>query len=127
MNGDDCISPHEHHLWQIHQHILLNWGIYTMFQWRRMHVPNMVDEYIFWFVPRDAPNCFEITKWLEHELGQFEREPHHDGEFPFPGCQVKVNVMEFSGIMPYLDRDSSEEMAKQAVEIFKKHLSRSRK
>jgi len=120
LDGDGLVSAHERKLWTLHQEIIFRWGVYTMFQWRRMHVGEMKDEHICWFVPREAPECYEIIKWLEYELGKEEREPSEG----WPGCQVHINVMECSCVEPYVDRDTSEEMAAKFAQMFKERIKK---
>jgi hypothetical protein len=118
MNGDDFICGHERHLWSLHQEVLHRWGVYTIFQWKRMHVGEMKNELIAWFVPRESPDCYEIIKWLEYELEKEIREPEED----WPGAEVDIAVVEFSAIEPYVDRDTSEKMAQQFAQVLKQKL-----
>jgi len=117
-SGDDFICGHERYLWSIHQEVLHRWGVYTIFRWDRMNVPHKIPDMITWFVPRESPDCFEIVQWLQYELGKEEREPAED----WPGSEVHVEVMDFAGIEPYVDRDTSEKMARQFAEMLKQKL-----
>jgi hypothetical protein len=119
-NGDHFMCGKERALWSLHQEIILRWGVFTMFRWERMHVGKMQDECIYWFVPREAPECFEIIKGREYELEKEEREPEED----WPGCQVHIQVMECECLDPYIDRDINEVLCKKYAKMFQDKIQK---
>jgi len=124
-NGDHFMCAKERQFWSLHQEIILRWGVFTMFRWERMHVGKRQDECIYWFVPREAPECYEIIKWLEYELEKEEREPSEDSKFGYwPGCQVHVQVMECECVDPYIDRDINEVLCKKYAKMFQDKMQK---
>lgn len=113
-SGDSSLSSHELHLWQLHQHILHQWGTYTIFRHTRMNVPQMKDQLIEWFVPGDSTFAYEIVEYVKQELADEIREASSD----WPGANVIVSVEMFSGVEPYLNREQSKKIAKEATERF---------
>lgn len=118
--GDDCLSIHELQLWTILQDVLFRFQTLVLFRWDRMHVPQMRDEVITFFVPEDAPQRFEIVQFLEHEIAPFARQRQED----WPGSKVSVQVLDFRGLDPYMPRDLSEKFVQNAVAHFQKTMER---
>ena len=100
--GDDQLSSHERKLWQIHQHILLTWGVYTVFKWSMYDCRDWTNGYLLWCVPLDVPERDEIVTWLEYELEDTKRKACEHT----PGTDLRVtsSIEDFTGIAPYLER-----------------------
>ena len=72
--GDNHISSFNMGLWQVHQQILLKWGVYTAFTYREYSVPDMRDGFLLWLVPGDVDSKDGIITWLEYELEPLRRQ-----------------------------------------------------
>jgi hypothetical protein len=112
-NGDNFLSPFEFGLWSIQQEIIFRWGVFTIFRWDRINVPKGKREAIWWFVPRDEPDCYEICQWLEKEVGHNEREDTQMEDIVYPGLDVYIKPLEFSGIDPHMEREEVEKLARK--------------
>jgi hypothetical protein len=129
LNGDHFLSPHLRNLWSIHQDIIFKWSTYTIFKYDRgIVLPSgqKTNSLLMWYVPRTAPDCFEICEWLEYELEKFIEEPEEietkRGIEYYPGADVDIKVVEFSAIEPYLDRDTYEAFLRTESGTIKKQL-----
>jgi hypothetical protein len=119
--GDDYLCGFELNLWSLHQHVLLTWGVYTLFKWERMHVGEMRNGLILWFVPEGCHHQAEVTAFLEDELATMETKAERD----WPGTDVSVHhsVALFRGVQPYLEREPRERMIKEAVTRWKTQMT----
>lgn len=122
MNGNDFLSGFDRKLWALHHHLCIEWKCYTFFKWQQINAPLHQRGLLQWFVPKDHEQCFEIVQWLEHELEKEQLDDCDMGGFVMPGVDVSISVMEFSGVDGYLDRDTSEELARQFAERLKREL-----
>ena len=117
--GDQFLSSMDRQLWQIQQRVIFDFGCYTIFKWTRLNVPEKTKGFIEWFVPKQHDSAFEISKWLQHELGQFERPDFESKELFMPGTEIAVLILEFSGIEWYVDRDTSHKLTMEVIEKLK--------
>lgn len=125
INGDEHICGFERRLWTLHQEILWRWGVYTIFRWDRMHVPMGIPEFVWWFVPREAPQCYEITQFIEEELKDVNREAAqlHPDEPPIPGAELRVVVAEFHCLEPYVENAKIKEIAGESFKMLQRFLA----
>ena len=115
-DGDNHLSSFDLKLWSLHQHIIVRWSCYTIFKVYHYNVPRQIDGLIMWFVPADHPFTYEVVKFLEHELETEKREAtHFEPDLNFPGVDVKVSILTFSGIEPYLERSQVEKLAQESL------------
>lgn len=124
MNG---ISGYMNRLWSLQQHILLRWGVYTVFEEQCPIVPMDARGWIHWHVPLDVPACEEIMAFVKHELADLNTpdRKHPSLGTTFPGTDVEVRaiiISRFNGIEPYVERDVLESMARKALERVMKKL-----
>lgn len=124
-NGDDLLNANQRRLWELHQHVLWKWGTYCLFTHRRVSVPSQLPEEIVFMVPKDATHRYEIEDYLRYELAEFAQEPYDDdsGDLPWPGTEVHVHVVPFSGVEPYADRDAMGRIAAEGIKMFNQMLA----
>lgn len=123
-NGDDYISGFERGLWMLHQHILFKWGVYTTFKWERRHVPLMKNQLIEWFIPKDVTFAYEIAEFVKQELANEVYPSDQDGKFgPWPGAEVKIQVLFFDGIMGYVTQEESKKIAEECLKQFRMRIA----
>lgn len=114
--GDDNLSSFEISLWQLHQHILHKWGIYTIFRWHRPHVPLMKEGLIEWFVPADATFAYEIRSFIEGEAPSFE----FISDSPdYPSTRMKVITYPFSFVKTYLTHEEANKITSGFTALFR--------
>lgn len=122
MNGDDQLSAIDRKYWAIHHELIVSFECYTLFKYERWNCRTGRRGFLRWYVPRDHPQCFQIMQWLDHEL-DCERTTDWDmDDVVIPGMDVWVEVMEFSGVDYYIDRDTSELLAAQMLNRLKSEL-----
>ena len=122
--GDALLSPYYGRLWSFHQNILFRWGVYTLFTSAHYNVPEGTRGYITWLVPLDTPHRDEIVAYLNYELADLQREGAQVFDTFIPGRDVTVMVRVFSGVQPYVDRDTLEALAASATEQLHQRLKR---
>jgi hypothetical protein len=118
MKGDDFLSSFELQMWSLIQHVLIKWHTLVLFQWTRYSVPDKSPSYIRFFVPKSATYCFEICRFLEHELEK-ERKPKtvlSDVTIPETFVQIFPTEM-FEGIPPYTEQREHEEIIKEYTKM----------
>lgn len=127
--GDAELSSHILKLWQLQQHVLLKWGTYCIFTWDMYSVPQRKKGYLRFFVPEDSTYRYEIVKFLEHELESENREPFEDPrlDYRFPGVEMSVRVIPFSGLQWYLEREHVEAIAKEMMQRLMKAVKEKKK
>ena len=118
IDGDRHLSGLDQKLWALHHHLVVHQQCYTFFKLSLYNCVTSTKGLIQWFVPRDHDQCFEITKWLEKE----QTEDHDFGDIVVPGTDVDIRVMEFKGVRGYVDRDTVEQLATEALKSWKKML-----
>lgn len=135
MNGDALLSANDLALWRLIQHVLLTWGSLVVLKNEHYSVPEQRMGLVTFFVPKDATFKDEIVAFLEHEGQQFASDgfdARPDLGYPrIPPTRVKVEVVTFSGLLPHVDRDTSEAMAREfatvAMQRIKSSLVQSRR
>lgn len=118
--GDSDLSGQDHRFWQLHQHIVLRWGCYTIFKYHEYNVPERRKGLLMWFVPADHTHRYEVVEFLEKELKPVRQEPRDvpSLDYYFPGVDAVVSVKAFSGIAPYVDVATSERLGKELLASF---------
>ncbi len=119
MEGDRLISSFTRRLWAIHQHVIMTWGVYTVFSYRSYDVPKGKEGILQWFIP-DVPEKHAIDTWLDNELADIQTEPNEIPELDYkhPGERVHISIHEFSEIEPYVERDKFMKIAKNMMDKF---------
>lgn len=135
VNGDALLSAHDLSLWRLVQRVLLTWGTLVVLKNEHYSVPDQRDGLVTFFVPRDATFKDEIVAFLEREGKQFasegwEARPER-GIPRIPPTHVKVEVVTFSGLLPYIESEQSEVIAREfvlvAMQRVKSSLTQSRR
>ncbi len=130
-SGDDFLSSIDHKLWQLHRHIIFQWGVYTLFKYQMMNVPQGLSGTLSWYIPEGCDEQFEIRQWLEQELTQFESDPvdlgYEDGSGKIPGHEVHIHIMEFTGLDWYMDVAEVKSLAEDAARTFMNMLDKRKK
>ena len=107
-NGDRQISPFELQLWSLTYSCLYKFGCPVMFNVYGPNVPGKIGQSIKFFVPRQHPKSEEVIAYLEKELQYEITDERHVGNMYYPSSTVEV--MEFSGILPYVEVEQIKEM-----------------
>lgn len=112
----DGLSGYMNRLWSLQQHILMRWGVYTVFSEQCAIVPLGSRGYVRWLVPLDVPDREEIVEFVRHELDDLNTADMEGPDLDkFPGTDVEVRsgpLSRFGGIEPYVERDVVEKMVK---------------
>jgi hypothetical protein len=115
-NGDSALCSFEMRLWGIVHTVALEWKTLVIFRWDRYHVPERRDEFIKFFVPKDAVHRYEICEFIEGHLKELRREPKEleDHDHYWPGCHasIRCTLYTFRGVNPAIPAEASEAMAK---------------
>lgn len=135
MNGDALLSANDLGLWRLIQHVLLTWGTLVVLKNEHYSVPDQRDGLVTFFVPKDATFKDEIVAFLEREGKQFSTEGWEarpaQGIPRIPPTRVKVEVVTFSGLLPYIESEQSEAIAREfvlvAMQRVKSSLTQSRR
>lgn len=121
-NGDDRLSSHYRHLWELCYSTLLKFGCPTMFKKDGPDVPRQLDERITFMVPRDHPRATEVVEYLRGEGKRFVRVERRSQDSEEWFWNTHFEVLLFSGFHGYLEREASEEMAANFAESFMQTL-----
>jgi len=121
--GDRQMSVFDHKVWSLHQRVLMQFNCYTIFKTIPVHVPTGWEEYILWFVPADHTYTYEVVKFLETEL-ESERREHTE---TYPGCEVHVQVVTYTGLMPYLEEAAFRKIVEQCMKEFHQRLDKEKR
>lgn len=125
-NGDDMLNSNTKRCWELHQHVLWTWGTYCLFKHSRIDVPRGFPERIEFMVPRDSTHRYEIEEFLKHELDGMKTDPipaEGADDVRWPGTEVQVLVVPFSGVQPYCDRDTANRIAQEGVKQFRQMMA----
>ena len=117
-NGDDHLSPRDRQIWELTYSTLERFGCLTIHKVYQGSVPARVNHLIMFMVPRGHPRAQEVKEYLEHEAKELlfvKRQPTEQGEW-YPNTYVKVLL--FGGIDYHLDRDLTDEMAREWATAF---------
>lgn len=131
MTGDSLLSANDLTLWRLVQHVLLAWKTLVVVKDYPYDVRSQRPGLVTFFVPRDATFRDEIVAFLEREAPQFETKEYaarpDQGVPRIPPTHAKVEVVTFSGLLPYVPLEKSEEIMREfatiAMQRLKKTLS----
>ena len=126
-DGDKLISGHECRLWSLVRHVLHEWGTLVAFRAQSYDFPGRLRGYVTFFVPLDSPARDEIVAFLERELGELKADDWEWLGETYPGTDISVDVVHFSGIDPYVTVEEGRRIVEAAVEECLARLERARK
>ena len=69
-NGDDFICAYLMRFWEFTYHCIMKFGFPVAFDWRRCDVPRKVDDYAFFYIPKDIPEA-DKTKIKDYIIQEF--------------------------------------------------------
>ena len=118
-DGDSHLCSFEMQLWGIVHTVALEWKTLVIFKWRRFNVPERTDEWIDFFVPKDAVHRYEICEFIEGHLKKLRREPsyHEKYDHHWPGSHATLHctLYTFRGAKPEIPADVADGMAKEWI------------
>lgn len=126
MTGDSLLSPNDLTLWRLVQHVLITWRTLIVVKSYPCDVRSQTPGLVTFFVPRDATFRDEIVAFLEREAPQFETREYAarpDVGWPrLPPTHAKVEVMTFSGLLPYIPTEKSDAILREFATIAMQRL-----
>ena len=126
--GDAHLNSLDMRLWGLVQHVLFHWRTQVIFKQQSYIVPVSMGGprrgYIDFFVPVDSPHCLEIVQFLEQELEDLRTEDHEMFDTLMPGTEVRIKVLPFSGVTPYMTQAQSKKLVNDFMQSFLARLQR---
>jgi hypothetical protein len=119
-NGDSRLSSFTRRLWMLTYSCLYKYECPVIFTVFGPDAPRKTNQYITFFVPALHPNASQVIQYLKEEL-QDDQHPEqiHNGEF-WPGTNIEV--LEYSGVEPYLERQECRKLAENMAKSFMEHV-----
>jgi hypothetical protein len=135
LDGDMFISINDQKFWTLQQDVLIRYGALIFCKYQMINVPKGTPTMFMFFIPKDAPNAFEIYKYIEYETANWKTpvikaKPQDIAEgrdWDWPGTEVKIEIVEFDGIGAHIPRDRMDEILKTFTKEWKNRLIREKK
>lgn len=126
-DGDKLLSGNDHKFWALHHHLVVAYGCYTFFKYVMPDISRQTKGHLWWFVPFDHPDRDEVIRYLEHELEKEQQEPisfKGSIEYRHPGTDLTIDVLEFRGVQPHIDRDLCEKLSLAMIQRINEELKK---
>lgn len=127
--GNENLSGQDMRLWGIVFSVMMHWQTQVIFRHMRMHVGERKNEYITFFVPKDAPFFYEICKFIEGHLQEMRRDgtTSEIGYLPGTVAEVVAGIYSFKGVNPVLPAEVSMKLMKSSLQRFMQELGSPRR